>query len=235
MTPNLTIRSFSNDQYYLDKVFYTNSYKIKGHKDGNGPIIVDIGAHAGYFTFAALSLGAKKVYAFEPFPDNYRLLLKNTESAPLGRVIPYQLGVWAGNAVLPIGQPKLLEGTYYDYANLTIGDDDEIYHKAYFLDLKFALNKIVRDHIIDILKIGFTEGAEDVIKSDNQLSNKVRNIVFESESDPEYISNFIRLMYDRGFKESAVSKIEDEEKFIIILSTDKINNYFNIEMKAERF
>ena len=79
MTPNIHIRSFTDDQYWLDKVFYSNSYRLKGSKDiQNGPIIVDIGAHCGFFTFTSLALGAKKVYAVEPFIENFKMLLKNT-------------------------------------------------------------------------------------------------------------------------------------------------------------
>src|SRR5438045_1610892 len=82
MTPELTIRSFTNDQYHLDKVFYANSYNIKGFKDlHKKPTIVDIGSHCGYFTFAALALGAEKVFAFEILPDNHRVFLKNVSDS----------------------------------------------------------------------------------------------------------------------------------------------------------
>ena len=76
MTPEITTRSFTNDQAIFEKVFFDNIYKLKGEKDSN-KIFVDIGAHAGFFAFAALSLGARKVYCFEPFVDSYKVLLEN--------------------------------------------------------------------------------------------------------------------------------------------------------------
>lgn len=45
-----------------------------------GMVVVDAGAHAGFFTtYAAEKVGPKgHVYAFEPEPDNHSLLLDNT-------------------------------------------------------------------------------------------------------------------------------------------------------------
>ena len=47
---------------------------------GPGDVFVDIGANIGYFTVVAASLvgTSGQVFAFEPDPANYRLLLKNT-------------------------------------------------------------------------------------------------------------------------------------------------------------
>ena len=46
-----------------------------------GDVVVDLGANMGYFTLLAARLVGKegKVYAFEPEPINYSLLVKNVE------------------------------------------------------------------------------------------------------------------------------------------------------------
>ncbi len=46
-----------------------------------GDVVVDIGAHIGYYTLLAARTVGKdgKVFAFEPDPDNYALLVKNVE------------------------------------------------------------------------------------------------------------------------------------------------------------
>ncbi len=56
--------------------FTTKLLKEKIHK---GDIVLDIGAHIGYFTLiAAQKVGKKgKVYAFEPEPNNFAILSKN--------------------------------------------------------------------------------------------------------------------------------------------------------------
>jgi FkbM family methyltransferase len=57
-------------------------------------VCVDIGAHIGFYTCLMASLVGEggKVYAFEPMPDHYELLLKNiAENRFHRRVMTYQL------------------------------------------------------------------------------------------------------------------------------------------------
>jgi FkbM family methyltransferase len=231
MTPKLTIRSFTNDQYVLDKVFYTNHYKLKGHKDGSGPVVVDIGAHCGYFSFAALSLGARKVYAFEPYPDNYRILLENTRDADLSVLVPHQLAILTSNDVLDFSPPKKMEGTYYDYANLDVGKvsgGPKIAVPCVTLD--FALSNLISEHV-DILKfnIGYADVFEILLAS-KDVENRVESIVAEiPDQTEETIKDYLTYLASKGFKESAVAQVEEEEgKFVIIVSKDKIDKLYNI-------
>ena len=79
------------EKMYLDKVdalslsingihekIITNLIKKEIHR---GDIVVDIGAHIGYYTlqFANLVGPTGKVYAFEPEPKNFELLKKNVQ------------------------------------------------------------------------------------------------------------------------------------------------------------
>lgn len=45
----------------------------------DGDVVLDIGAHFGFFSFFAVANGASRVYAFEPNPDSYEVLKKNCE------------------------------------------------------------------------------------------------------------------------------------------------------------
>jgi len=58
-------------------------------------VVVDVGAHIGYFTLMAAKLvGAKgKVYAFEPDPSNYRLLVKSIHENGYRNVVAIQKAV----------------------------------------------------------------------------------------------------------------------------------------------
>ena len=60
-----------------------------------GMVVVDMGAYAGYYTLVAADLVGEegKVYAFEPNPENYALLLKNLEVNRCQNVIPVQKAV----------------------------------------------------------------------------------------------------------------------------------------------
>ena len=60
-----------------------------------GMVVVDIGAHIGYFTLmAAQKVGPTgKVYAFEPDPSNYNILVENISLNEYGSVVPVQKAV----------------------------------------------------------------------------------------------------------------------------------------------
>ena len=60
-----------------------------------GMVVVDIGAHIGYYTLIAANLVGDegKVFAFEPAPENYALLLKNIEANGYKNIIPVQKAV----------------------------------------------------------------------------------------------------------------------------------------------
>jgi len=57
-----------------------------------GMTVVDLGANIGYYTLLAAKLVGRKgkVFAFEPGPDNFSLLLKNIEANGYDNVIPVQ-------------------------------------------------------------------------------------------------------------------------------------------------
>lgn len=58
-----------------------------------GMTVLDIGAHAGYYSclFAQLLEGEGKVFAFEPHPETYQILKKNVGKYPV--VVPVQAAV----------------------------------------------------------------------------------------------------------------------------------------------
>ncbi len=72
------LRGGSTDRFIINEVWLHKSYTPKGFEIKQNDVVVDIGAHAGIFTILA-SYYAKngKVYAFEPFKENYNLLLEN--------------------------------------------------------------------------------------------------------------------------------------------------------------
>lgn len=69
-----------------------------------GMTIVDIGAHAGYYTdlFAQLSQPGGTVHAFEASPENYPILLHNLKARKRSNVTPYPLAVNDQNGTLDL-------------------------------------------------------------------------------------------------------------------------------------
>lgn len=93
---------------YLNGVYEPGTTAVFRQLVGPGMKVVDVGAHVGYFTLLAASLvGATgKVYAFEPEPENYALLVKNVAVNGYRNVVCLREAVShkAGNASLFLGK-----------------------------------------------------------------------------------------------------------------------------------
>jgi FkbM family methyltransferase len=229
MTPKLTVRSFSDDQFILDKVFYSNAYMLKGMKNvETQPVIVDIGAHCGYFTFAALALGAKKIYAFEPFIENYKILLPNIEAAEFGKIIPYNFGVYTAEGVLPFAYPEVEKAHYrFSDINIDVKGESDNHHMGVCLTLDYILNKIIREDV-DILKINIGYAEKEILFGSKLLALRVNNICLEC--DTIVAQELIEGMKSKGFVDSFVQVgIEEEQhRSIVILSKTKCSDLFAI-------
>ncbi len=224
--PQLVIPAFTTAQFWLDKNFYSNGYKLRGIKNPeDAPIVVDLGAFCGYFTFSALALGAKKVYAFEPFLDNYKVFLENTKEGG-DRVVSYQLGVYTKDDILLLNYPEIKEGSYYDFADL---DEGGVEKKNYLPCPVFSLDYILRlvTEYVDILKINLGYAEIDILLSATNLPLKVKNICLETKADTPQIEDFITKMKEKGYKDSFTQKNEDESTTLVIIGMD-IKKYFNV-------
>ena len=232
--PLLHIRSFSNDQFILDKVFYANFYRIKSfQKSESPPTILDIGAHCGYFSFAAIALGAKKVYAFEPFSENYKMLLKNLSDdlfhTKLGvEVIPYQMGIYTINARLTFGYPELQRGSFFDFAE--IGEHANIANTKVAASPSITLDNALENYIgesIDILKISIGYAEIPILLASQLITTKVAHICGESSIDASNQSKFELAMAQKGFPFCSYYDVpENEGKVLFHFSKTKLEDAF---------
>ena len=72
-----------------------------------GDTVLDCGAHVGVFTREALKLGAVKVIAVEPVPENLESLRRNLDrEIAAGRVVVCAKGVWDRVDSLTLFRPK---------------------------------------------------------------------------------------------------------------------------------
>lgn len=77
---------------------FSSNYLDPGFKINNGEAIIDIGAHIGSFCIpVAKKFMCSQIYAFEPEPENYELLLKNVKLNGVNNVKPSSLAI-AGSA-----------------------------------------------------------------------------------------------------------------------------------------
>jgi FkbM family methyltransferase len=230
MTPCIKIRILTNDQFVLDKVFYSNFYKIKITKDeALRPVVMDIGAHCGYFSFTAMALGAKKVFAFEPFLENYKLLLDNLADHRLKEVdvLTYQMGIYMNNTRLTFGYPSMRDG-YFDFAN--IGEhhnvDNPQIAAAPSITLDNALENYVGEHV-DVLKISIGYAETSILTSSKLIESQVSHICGESELDKASQDKFRAAMGQKGFIDCAFYPIpDDDDKVLFHFSRTNLSDVF---------
>jgi FkbM family methyltransferase len=80
-----------------------NIYGTAGFAVRAGDIVLDCGANIGTFTRKAIDLGARKVIAIEPAPENLECLRRNfAKEVASGQVVIYPKGVWHEDATLTL-------------------------------------------------------------------------------------------------------------------------------------
>jgi FkbM family methyltransferase len=91
---NLYAEPNQGDGIIINETWRKKDYTPKNFEIGEDDVIIDIGAHKGYFsTFASFKAKKGKVYSFEPLESNYNILKKNLEINKCINVVPFQLGI----------------------------------------------------------------------------------------------------------------------------------------------
>ena len=81
-------KTYKTDKIVIREMFKENVYEIHGwHFDDKDGVVVDIGANIGAFSIQAASVGATKVFAIEPEPNNLVSLKNNIKLNSLDSVI----------------------------------------------------------------------------------------------------------------------------------------------------
>jgi len=128
-----------------------------------GMTVVDIGANIGYFTLLAASLAGEKgkVFAFEPEPRNYALLVRNTELNGFKNVIPLQMAVSneTGKVKLFLAKDPSAHSIFR-----VAGVQRQEYSPKYIVVDAVSLDEFFKDKdcTVDIIKMD-AEGAEMII------------------------------------------------------------------------
>ena len=168
-----------------------------------GMIVVDIGAHIGYFTLLAAKLvGEKgKVFAFEPDPDNYSLLIRNINVNGHDNAIPIQKAV--SNKT---GQVRLfLDGCSPSCHSLYENHSQ----RGKFVNVdSITLDEFFEeDSQIDFIKMDI-EGAEmAALQGMDNLIKKSGNLKLVTEFNPNFLERagyspgeFLGKLTEYGFK-----------------------------------
>ena len=173
---NVFFRENSIDKSIYDEVYIQNAYEIK--KLNEDDIVLDIGAHCGYFSKLCLDKGSKNVIAFEADEGNYRCYLKNLSKYQGWKC--HNIAVW---------KETCDEVSFYTYPNSENTGLNSFYKNPYMNSCEenkvkaISLDDILSSYDkINILKID-AEGSEYDILMNSKSIQKIENIVGEYHND----------------------------------------------------
>jgi FkbM family methyltransferase len=177
----------------------------------DGDVVVDLGAHVGYYTLlAARRVGPEgRVFAFEPHPDIFHLLVKNIDSNFYSNVTPVQKAV--SNET---GEAELfLQGTSTSLFRKSENSNKSVLVQTTSLDEYFqTIEQRLRSRI-KLIKMDI-EGAElQAMLGMRQIISENAEIAIILEFEPENLkasgcepSEFISYLTEQGFKLQSVGK-----------------------------
>ncbi len=193
-----------------------------------GDVVLDIGAHIGYYTliFARLVGGDGKVFAFEPDPTNFALLKKNVEMNGYKNVILIQKAV--------SNKPGKLK--------LYLCEDNDVDHRIYnshdgreSIEIEaIRLDDYFRDYDGRIAFIKMDIQGEEGGGGMSNLLKKNKNVKIVSEFWPIGLKRFgtepeeyLKLLLKHGF---TLYHINEKEKKIEPIDIPKLLEIYNPDM-----
>lgn len=168
-----------------------------------GMVVVDIGAYAGYYSLVAADLVGEegKVYAFEPNPENYALLLKNLEVNRCQNAIPVQKAIADRNGRTRLFLAQENKG---DHRLFDSNDGREsITVDVTSLDAFFK----ERDYRVDVLKMDIQGSEMAALKGMTKILEKNDDLKILTEFWPNGIrmsgaspEEFLKKLVEFGFE-----------------------------------
>jgi FkbM family methyltransferase len=215
------IEIFGNHQSQLvalaDEIFFKKVYLRDKLTISAGDIVIDIGGNVGIFGLFSAMQGAGKLYIYEPFPGNIRLIKKNLKANVVSGAHVFSKAVSSKNSTARL---------YLDHHNTghfiadgsTIGQFKE--SRQYIGVPTVTLETIIEQNQlrkVDFLKID-AEGSEgEIIKTTkSSVWKKIRQVAVEYHDNVSVLSHFkieARLQ-QVGFKTEVVAWGDSEMGYI---------------------
>ena len=205
---NFIVRAQTMDRSVIKEVWLQNIYNKFGVNVSKGDTVFDIGAHVGIFSIYAAELSDNgKVYAFEPFIENFKRLENHKKINQKENLFIYNKGVYSSEGLQTLHlSPDNNTGGHS--IHLKNNGEKKIEIQTIRLDDFCEKEKINQ---IDFLKMD-CEGAEfEILKSNETILNKVSKIVMECHPyENNTVQSMIQLLERNGFKVNSISNNSTE-------------------------
>ena len=157
----------------------TNQYNVSSEKIKN-KIVIDVGSNLGEFAIYCARLGAKRVYAFEPVTETFKILKKQIKINNLkGRVIPIKMALGNKNETSKINFNMLGDLRANIDGSGSKSEAIKIIRLDYFCK-KEEINKV------DFIKIDVEGYEENVLKGAIKIIKRDKPILsFSAYHKPE--------------------------------------------------
>jgi FkbM family methyltransferase len=168
-----------------------------------GDVVLDIGAHVGYYTLIAAECVGEtgKVFAFEPDPTNFAILKKNIEVNGFKNVILVQKAVSNRTGITKLHlseQQHMCHRIYEWHSSSNSIEVETIALDDYFEDYNGKIDFIKMD--IEGAECKTIQGMQSILQRNKQLKMIVEfnpPVMKESGLHPEELP---KMLYDHGFK-----------------------------------
>jgi FkbM family methyltransferase len=179
------------DLWAVKETFLDAFYTRFGVPVEDGWNVVDIGAGLGDFAILAADAGpGVRVYAYEPFPESYQLLVRNLTLNAISNVTAFQQAIWrkAGTLALDLSGGEPLQIASREKGGEAAGAAETVEVQALTLGDVFESQGLTR---IDLLKLD-CEGAEYPIlmASPPEVLDRIDRIVMEYHDLDEEFNHF---------------------------------------------
>lgn len=205
------IGQFSNQKFVCDdnwiyeQVYQKNEYQVESFSPED--VVIDIGAHKGYFTQLCMDKGCKQIHSFEPEPKNFEELMNNLKDykffqaynlAVLDRKREKELTIIPGSNT---GMHSFYQKSEFKTKVKTVGLDDIL--------INFPK--------VSLLKVD-AEGSEYEILMKSKLLFKVEKIIGEYHNDlsDKTSKDLFEFLENKNFKITKVQKYNETTGFFCV-------------------
>jgi FkbM family methyltransferase len=191
----LFFRPATLDRFAITETWVYGIYNPTGYEINYGDTVVDIGAHIGSFAVYAGRM-AKRVVAYEPVPENYKVMEMNLELNGMSNVTSIHGCVGGKRTSKRI---YISEGNTCGHSEFHLcGGTRYIDVKSTSLDNVFIDNNLGR---IDFLKIDCEGGEYEILNNTSMHAlNRIDKIAMEyHEFDGHRAEELIKILKTAGF------------------------------------